>query len=34
MASIVPVYRRYRKDFSKIREVLEISNLIDVQKRS
>jgi len=34
MASIVPVYRRYRKNFSKIREVLEISNLIDIQKRS
>src|SRR4030066_1683117 len=34
MASIVPVYRRYRKDFSKIKEVLEISNLIDVKKRS
>jgi len=34
MASIVPVYRRHRRNFSKIREVLEISNLIDVQKRS
>ncbi len=34
MASIVPVYRRYRKNFSKIKEVLEISNLIEVQKRS
>src|SRR4030067_3442548 len=34
MASIVPVYRRYRKNFSKIKEILEISNLIDVQKRS
>src|SRR5512136_1005239 len=34
MASVVPVYRRYRKNFSKIKEVLEISNLIDVQKRS
>src|SRR4030043_1811290 len=34
MASVVPVYRRYRKNFSKIKEVLEISNLIGVQKRS
>jgi len=34
MASIVPIYRRYRKNFSKIKEVLEISNLIEVQKRS
>jgi len=34
MASIVPVYRRYRKNFSKIKEVLEISNLIEIQKRS
>src|SRR4030065_846790 len=34
MASVVPVYRRYRKNFSKIKEVLEISNLIEVQKRS
>ena len=34
MARVVPVYRRYRKNFSKIKEVLEISNLIDVQKRS
>src|SRR4030043_1953904 len=34
MASVVPVYRRYRKNFSKIKEVLEISNLIEVQKKS
>src|SRR4030043_1382498 len=34
MASVVPVYRRYRKNFSKIKEVLEISNLIGIQKRS
>jgi DNA-directed RNA polymerase subunit beta len=34
MASIVPVYRRSRKNFSKIKEVLMISNLIEVQKRS
>ena len=34
MASVVPVYRRCRKNFSKIKEVLEISNLIEVQKRS
>jgi len=34
MARVVPVYRRYRKNFSKIKEVLEISNLIEVQKRS
>ena len=34
MASIIPIYRRCRKNFSKIKEVLEISNLIDVQKRS
>ncbi len=34
MPSVVPVYRRYRKNFSKIKEVLEISNLIDVQKMS
>ncbi len=34
MASVVPIYRRYRKNFSKIKEVLEISNLIDIQKRS
>ncbi|OGP74028.1 MAG: DNA-directed RNA polymerase subunit beta, partial [Deltaproteobacteria bacterium RBG_16_50_11] len=34
MPMIVPVYRRYRKNFSKIKEILEISNLIDVQKRS
>lgn len=34
MANIVPIYRRYRKNFSKIKEVLEISNLIDIQKRS
>ena len=34
MASLTPVYRRYRKNFSKIREVLEISNLIEVQKKS
>ena len=34
MASVVPVYRRYRKNFSKIKDVLEISNLIDVQRRS
>ena len=34
MGSIIPVYRRCRKDFSKIKEVLVISNLIDIQKRS
>jgi len=34
MASVVPIYRRYRKNFSKIKEVLEISNLIEVQKKS
>jgi DNA-directed RNA polymerase subunit beta len=34
MASIIPINRRCRKNFSKIKEVLEISNLIDVQKRS
>ena len=34
MASIIPVYRRCRKNFSKIKEVLMISNLIEVQKRS
>ncbi len=34
MPSVVPIYRRYRKNFSKIKEVLEISNLIEVQKRS
>jgi DNA-directed RNA polymerase subunit beta len=34
MATIVPIHRRYRKNFSKIREVLEISNLIEIQKRS
>jgi DNA-directed RNA polymerase subunit beta len=34
MARVVPIYRRYRKNFSKIKEVLEISNLIEVQKRS
>jgi len=34
MARIVPIYQRYRKNFSKIKEVLEISNLIEVQKRS
>jgi DNA-directed RNA polymerase subunit beta len=34
MPNVVPVYRRYRKNFSKIKEVLEISNLIEVQKRS
>ena len=34
MASVVPVYRRCRKNFSKIKEVLEISNLIEIQKRS
>ncbi len=34
MPSVVPVYRRYRKNFSKIKDVLEISNLIEVQKRS
>src|SRR4030043_840750 len=34
MASVVPVYRRYRKNFSKIKKVLEISNLIEVQKKS
>ncbi|NWF91817.1 MAG: DNA-directed RNA polymerase subunit beta [Syntrophaceae bacterium] len=34
MASVIPVYRRCRKNFSKIKEVLEISNLIEVQKRS
>ena len=34
MANVVPVYRRCRKNFSKIKEVLEISNLIEIQKRS
>ncbi|MCX8118325.1 MAG: DNA-directed RNA polymerase subunit beta [Desulfobacterota bacterium] len=34
MAQTVPIYRRYRKNFSKIKEVLEISNLIEVQKKS
>ena len=34
MAMIVPVYRRYRKNFSKIKEILDFSNLIEVQKRS
>jgi DNA-directed RNA polymerase subunit beta len=34
MPSVVPVYRRYRKNFSKIKEVLEISNLIEIQKKS
>jgi DNA-directed RNA polymerase subunit beta len=34
MASIVPVYRRCRKNFSKIKDVLTISNLIEVQKQS
>jgi DNA-directed RNA polymerase subunit beta len=34
MTSVIPVYRRCRKDFSKIKEVLEISNLIEIQKRS
>jgi DNA-directed RNA polymerase subunit beta len=34
MASIIPVYRRCRKNFSKIKEVLMISNLIEVQKKS
>ena len=34
MPSVMPVYRRYRKNFSKIKEVLEISNLIEIQKRS
>ncbi len=34
MTSIIPIYRRCRKNFSKIKEVLEISNLIDIQKRS
>jgi DNA-directed RNA polymerase subunit beta len=34
MASVVPVYRRYRKNFSKIKETIEISNLIEIQKRS
>jgi len=34
MASIVPVYRRCRKNFSKIKDVLAISNLIEVQKQS
>jgi DNA-directed RNA polymerase subunit beta len=34
MPSVIPVYRRYRKNFSKIKEVLEISNLIEIQKRS
>jgi DNA-directed RNA polymerase subunit beta len=34
MARVVPIHRRYRKNFSKIKEVLEISNLIEVQKRS
>ena len=34
MASIVPVYRRCRKNFSKIKDVLTISNLIEIQKQS
>src|SRR4030066_1358515 len=34
MASVVPVYRRCRKNFSKIKDVLTISNLIEVQKQS
>jgi DNA-directed RNA polymerase subunit beta len=34
MESIIPISQRCRKNFSKIKEVLEISNLIDVQKRS
>jgi len=34
MATVVPIYRRYRKNFSKIKEVLEISNLIEIQKKS
>ena len=34
MARIVPIHRRYRKNFSKIKEVIEISNLIEIQKRS
>ncbi|HSB06536.1 MAG TPA: hypothetical protein VLK23_15235, partial [Thermodesulfobacteriota bacterium] len=34
MTSVIPVYRRCRKNFSKIKEVLEISNLIEIQKRS
>src|SRR5512139_1783808 len=34
MANVVPIYRRYRKNFSKIKEVLEISNLIEIQTRS
>ncbi len=34
MATVIPVYRRCRKNFSKIKEVLEISNLIEIQKRS
>ena len=34
MASVVPVYRRCRKNFSKIKEVLDISNLIEIQTRS
>ncbi len=34
MPSVIPVYRRYRKNFSKLKEVIEISNLIEIQKRS
>src|SRR5512134_1697191 len=34
MASVTPVFRRYRKNFSKIKEVLDISNLIEIQTRS
>ena len=34
MTTIMPIYRRCRKNFSKIKEVLMISNLIDVQKQS
>jgi len=34
MPNVIPIYRRYRKNFSKLREVLEITNLIDIQKRS
>jgi DNA-directed RNA polymerase subunit beta len=34
MPSVIPIYRRYRKNFSKLKEVIEISNLIEIQKRS
>ena len=34
MPSVIPIYRRYRKNFSKLKEVLEISNLIEIQKKS